>query len=178
MDITGSDRFFLEKDRIPVFIGKDGEQKKQFEKKFNCEITVDSNSGEVIVNGEDSVAKFILSNIVHAINFGHSPQNAMLLEDESYVLDFIDVKNMVRDHNRLRVVMGRIIGKEGSTRKLIEEITKCGVSVKDNIVSVIGPYENTVLVHEALEMLINGSSHKSFYGFLERNRTKMDTGLL
>jgi ribosomal RNA assembly protein len=102
----------------------------------------------------------------------------MKLEHEHMVLDTIDVKNLVRNQGRLKTVMGRIIGKDGSTRRVIEEVTECSVSIYDHFVSVIGPYENTLLVHEALEMLINGSSHKSFYGFLERNREKMDTGLL
>lgn len=172
------EKFYLEKDRIPVFIGKEGAQKKEFEEKFECTIDIDSKTGEVLVDGENALAKFILSNIVHAINYGHSPRAAMQLEDENFVLDVIDIKQMIKDHVRLKIVLGRVIGKEGSTRKLIEEITKCSVSVKDHYVSMIGPYENTMLVHEALEMLISGASHKSFYAFLERNRVKMDTGLL
>ncbi len=172
------ERFYLELDRIAVFVGKEGSVKKEFEEKFNCSIDVNSKNGEVTVEGEDALNKFILSNIVHAINYGHSPQAALQLEDENFVLDVIDMKQMVKDHSRLKIVIGRVIGKDGGTRKLISDITKCSVSVKDHFVSVIGPYENTMLVHEALEMLINGASHKSFYAFLERNRVKMDTGLI
>ena len=102
----------------------------------------------------------------------------MKLEDENYVLDTIDIKTYVRDHNRLKVVMGRVIGKDGGTRKLISEITRCSVAIKDHYVSVIGLYENIQIVHEALEMLINGASHKSFYSYLERNKTNFDSGLL
>ena len=170
---------YLEKDRIPVFIGKAGSQKRIFEKKFDCSIDVNSKTGEVIFDcGENSVFAFILVNIVHAINYGHSPEKAMLLENESFVIDTIDVKTQVRDPVRLKVTMGRIIGKDGSTRKVIEEITKCSVSVRDHFVSVIGPYDNTILVHEALDMLIKGASHKSLYGYLERNKTSLDSGLL
>jgi ribosomal RNA assembly protein len=139
---------------------------------------VDSKSGEVVVDTEDSLTQFILANVIAAVNMGHSPDSAMRLEDETFVLDTIDVKSYVKDHTRLKVVMGRIIGKEGSTRKLIEEITKCSVSVKDHYVSVIGPYENTILVHEALDMLIKGASHKSLYSYLERNKVNINTGLL
>lgn len=173
------ERLFLEKDRIPVFIGTDGSTKKELEDKFESKIDIDSDSGEVIVESEDAVSVFVLSNIVNAVNLGHNPDNAMKLEDENYVLDVIDVKSLVRnDHTRVKTVMGRIIGKNGATRRAIEEITRCSVSVRDTNVSVIGPYENILLVHEALEMLINGVSHKSFYSFLERNRERMDTGLL
>jgi len=178
MDMEATDRYFLELDRIPVFIGKQGAQKRAFEEKFNCKLDVNSNTGEVLLTGGETVDNFVLSTIVHAINHGHSPTHALELTNPNFVFDVIDVKNKVRDHKRLKVMVGRIIGKEGSTRKLIEEITKCSVAVKDSFVSVIGPYENIILVHEALDMLISGASHKSFYGFLERNRVKMDTGLL
>lgn len=164
------EKFYLEKDRIPVFIGKQGVQKKEFEKKFKCSIEIDSKTGEVLVDGENALSNFILSNMVAAINYGHSPKSAMDLEDEHNVLDVIDIKTQVRDSHRLKSVIGRIIGKNGSTREVIEEITKCHVAVKDHFVSVIGSYENVQLVHEALEMLIQGSSHKSFYSYLERNK--------
>ena len=169
---------FLDINRIPVFIGKAGSQKKIFEKKFNCKINVNSKTGEVIIQTDNSINRFILSNIIHAINLGHSPQSAIKLEDENYVIDVIDVKTIIKNHHRLKSVMGRIIGKEGSTRRVIEEITKCSISVKDSFVSIIGPYENTILVHEALDMLIKGASHKSFYAYLERNKSDEALGLL
>lgn len=172
------ERCFLEKDRIPVFIGTAGGRKREFEKKFNCKIDVNSETGEVVINCDDALSNFVLSNIIFAINFGHSPQSAMKLEDETFVLDTIDVKNFIKDSKRLKVVMGRIIGKEGSTRKLIEEITKCNVSVKDHYVAVVGPFENTILVHEAVEMLIKGASHKTLYSYLERNKVKVSDGML
>lgn len=164
------EKVYLEKDRIQVFIGKEGTTKSLFEKQFNCEIEVNSDTGEVLMSAEDSYPLFIMSNIVAAINYGHNPQNALLLEDEHMVLDIIDVKNLVRNQSRLKSVMGRVIGSEGSTRKAIEEITKCNVSVRDHFVSVIGPFENVHLVHDALDMLIKGASHKTFYSYLERNK--------
>lgn len=172
------EKFYLDIQRIPVFIGKNGETKKDFEKKFNCKINVDSKNGDVIVDADDAVSSFILSNIIHAINYGHSPEHALALEDENIVLDVIDVKTIIKNHDRLKSVMGRIIGKEGSTRRAIEEVTKCSISVKDNFVSIIGPFENTILVHEALDMLIKGSSHKSFYSYLERNKIGSESGLM
>ena len=114
------EKFFLEKDRIPVFIGVAGSKKRELEKKFNAKINVNSANGEVNIICEDSVSIFILSNIIAAINYGHSPEHAVKLEDENYVLDVIDLKHMVKDHERLKSVAGRIIGKDGSTRRAIE----------------------------------------------------------
>lgn len=172
------EKYFLEKERIGPFIGQNGEFRKKLEEKFNLKIDINSENGEVVASGADSVNLFILSNIVSAVNLGHNPEKALKLEDENYVFDIIDVKTMLKDHSKAKSVMGRIIGKEGSTRKVLEDLSNCAVSVQDHFVSVIGPYENIEIVHEALKMLISGASHKTFYSFLERNRTQMDTGLL
>ena len=170
--------FHLDKDRIPVFIGKEGSKKRKFEKKFDCQIEINSETGDITINNAESLNLFILNNIINAINLGQNPDNAIKLEDETYVHDTIDVKNYEKEQSRLKTIMGRIIGKDGSTRRIIEEITKCNLAVKDHYVSVIGPYENTILVHEALDMLIKGASHKTLYSYLERNKHKVDTGLL
>ncbi len=162
--------FYLEPTRIPVFIGKEGSVKEKLEKEFESKIEVDSKTGEVEVISENAINSFVLGHIIEAINLGHNPENTFYLKDEHYVFDIIDVKPLVRDSKRLTSVMGRIIGKEGSTRKAIEEITKCDLAISDSIVSVIGPFENVQLVHEALDMLIKGASHKSIYSYLERNK--------
>ncbi|MCH8519669.1 MAG: KH domain-containing protein [Nanoarchaeota archaeon] len=164
------EQVFVSLSRLPVVIGQEGSTRKLIESKFEVSLNIDSKSGEIIINGEDSSKRYVTSLVLQAINYGFSPENALLLEDEFIVLDVIDVKKSVRDSHRLKVVMGRVIGQEGKTRKLIEEITMCKVTIKDNFVAVIGKFENVQLVHEALSMLIKGASHKSFYGYLERNK--------
>ena len=164
------EQVFIDLNRLPVIIGQEGSTKEKLEQQFEVSINIDSKSGEVVITGEDSAKRYVLSLVLQAINYGFSPEHAMILEDEYNVLDVIDVKQQVRDQHRLKVVMGRVIGQEGRTRKLIEEITNCHVTVKDHYVGVIGKFENVQLVHEALQMLIKGASHKSFYGYLERNK--------
>ena len=174
------DKFFLEKSRINVFIGKGGSMKEKIEKALNTKLKVSSDSGEVISESSDSLNNFILSNIITAINFDTNPESALKLLDDNYVIDVIDMKNLVKNKNKENVkkAVGRVIGHNGVTRKIIEEMCRCFVSVKDNYVCVIGPYENTILVEKAIKMLSKGLSHKGFYKYLERNRENMDLGTL
>ncbi|MFP4402291.1 MAG: KH domain-containing protein [Candidatus Nanoarchaeia archaeon] len=164
------ERVFIDLNRLPVIIGQNGSVKEKLQDQFEVTMEIDSKSGEIIISGDDSAKRYVLSLVLQAINYGFSPEHAIILEDEYNVLDVIDVKGQVRDQHRLKVVMGRIIGQDGRTRQLIEEITNCHVTVKDNFVGVIGKFENVQLVHEALQMLIKGASHKSFYSYLERNK--------
>ena len=165
------DQLYIDVSRIPVLIGKEGKTKQHIEHEFGVSLHINSKTGEVIVSGEDSSKRYIVSLVIQGMGYGFSPEHAMLLDDENNVLDVIDVKRELKNHDRVKVVMGRIIGHEGQTRRLIEEITGCNVTIKDSMVGIIGRFENVQLVHEAVEMLIKGASHKSFYGYLERNKT-------
>ena len=165
------DMVYIEYSRIPVLIGKEGATKLSIEEEFEVNLEINSSNGEVLISGVDASKRYVASLVIQAIHYGFSPQSALLLNDEHNVLDVIDVKLQVRQHSRLKIVMGRIIGNNGQTRKLIEEITNCKISILESRVGIIGSFENVQLVHEALEMLINGASHKSFYSYLERNKT-------
>lgn len=165
------EQVFIDVSRIPVLIGKEGSTKQKIEDTFEVSLKINSQSGEVIIDGEDASKRYVSNLVIQAIGYGFSPECAFLLDDEHNVLDIIDVKREISNHSRLKVVMGRIIGHEGQTRRLIEEITGCKVTIKDQFVGIIGRFENAQLVHEAVEMLIKGASHKSFYGYLERNKT-------
>lgn len=172
------EKFLVDKERIPVFIGENGEVKKKIEEVFSCNVDINSDTGEILVENLEPSRAFVLSNVIDAINKGHTPSKALQLDDEFYVMDVIDVKQYVRNDHRLKVVMGRVIGRDGSTRKAVEEITKCDVAIGDREISIIGPYENIILVHEAFEKLIKGASHSSFYSYLERNKVEPTHDLL
>ncbi|NHJ32697.1 MAG: RNA-processing protein, partial [Asgard group archaeon] len=69
--------------------------------------------------------------------------------------------------NKLLRFRGRIIGKEGRTRKIIEETTGTRISVFGNTVGIIGPYERLKVARDAIHMLLEGSKHGTVYAFLE-----------
>ncbi len=63
---------------------------------------------------------------------------------------------------------------------MIEELTKCYVSVYGRTVAIIGEVTEAKLAKEAITMLASGSRHRSVYNMLQRARTKrkMDRVLL
>ena len=65
---------------------------------------------------------------------------------------------------------GRIIGKDGKTREIIMEMAEVDMAVYGKTVSFIGEMENIMIAKEAVEMILNGSRHKSVYGFLEHKK--------
>jgi len=79
-------------------------------------------------------------------------------------------KRLSSDISRIK---GRIIGREGKTRRIIEEMTGTRVSVYGHTVSMIGGIEQVDIAREAIKMLIKGNQHKTVYRFLQRKRHEL-----
>lgn len=164
------------RDRIGALIGPDGRAKTSIEKKLSVELRIDSQSGDVEIvlmpKAQDPTLLFRAKEVIMAIGRGFSPENAFrLLEDDESVLEVIDLRETVgKSQSEMKRLKGRIIGKEGKTRSLIEELTDASVSVYGHTVSIIGSVEQTEAAKEAIQMLIRGSLHQTVYRFLHRKR--------
>ena len=173
----------IPQDRVGVLIGPEGKVKNHIEKTFNVNLVVDSESGnvETILNSDqpDVSVIFTVANIVKAIGRGFSPNRAMMLNNEDFDLAIIDLEEVVgSSHNAQERVKGRIIGKEGRSRALIEELTETNISVYGSTVAIIGNIEALPTAREAVMMLIRGSFHKTVYNYLfaYRRQLKKDRG--
>ena len=175
-----SQRTYLKipRDRIGVLIGPKGKAKKRIENFFKVILEIDSESGavEIILTPEaqDITVIFIVKNIVQAIGRGFSPVRAEILSREDYDLNILDLRDYVGDsRNALSRVKGRIIGKDGKSRSILEELTETRVSVYGYSVGIIGHVESLDVAREAILMLVKGSFHKTVWNYLYAYRRKM-----
>lgn len=169
-------------DRVAAVIGKGGESKKQLEESCHVSLEVDGESGEVTVRSSspEEGDPFKAMAVVEAIGRGFSPQRALRLLEPETVLEVMDLRDFGKSDNSLERIRGRIIGLKGKSRRVIEELTKCQVSVYGRTVAIIGEVSEAKLAKEAISMLASGSRHRSVYNMLQRARTKrkMDRMLL
>lgn len=156
----------IPKSRIAVLIGKKGEVKKEIEEETKTKIKVDSQEGEVTVEGEDALYLLIVREIITAIGRGFNPGVAMLLLKQDYAIDVIVIPEDKKNH--LKRIKGRVIGSEGKARKTIETLTDCYISVFGKTVSIIGPMDYVAYARRAVEMILNGSPHSKVYTMLEK----------
>ncbi|MEM2121329.1 MAG: KH domain-containing protein [Candidatus Woesearchaeota archaeon] len=166
------DRYFNEirvpKERIAVVIGKKGEIKERIEKELNCKVKIDSETGVVTINSKDPIMLYKASEIIKAIARGFSPENAFLLLKTDYVLEVISLKEYIRSSNRIKIVLGRIIGSNGKSKRTIEELTNTIISVYGKTVSIIGETLSVSNARRAITMLINGAQHTRVFSFLSK----------
>ena len=169
----------IPKDRIGVLIGPKGSVKDIIEKRLKVQLNVDSKTGDVEISlnedADDPSLIFRAKEVVLAIGRGFSPENAFrLLEDEDQMLEIIDLREIFgRSQSDIRRVKGRIIGKDGKTRRIIEEMSGAVLSVYGHTVSIIGDLDGVEIARAAVRLLIKGSSHRTVYRFLYRKREEL-----
>ena len=167
------------KERIGALIGPDGRVKTSIEKRLSVGLQINSQSGDVKITltptAQDPTVLFRAKEVVIAVGRGFSPEHAFrLLEDDEAVLGVIDLRETVgRSQSEMKRLKGRIIGKEGKTRRIIEELTETNVSVYGHTISVIGTMDQAEVAKEAIRMLIRGSLHGTVYRFLHRKRREL-----
>ena len=159
----------IPKERVAVLIGKDGSVKKDIEQQTKTKIDVDSKEGDCIVTGKDALLLYSAREIVKAIGRGFNPEIALLLLKQDYAFELISIDDYVGENHVVRV-KGRIIGKDGKSRRMIENLTETYICVYGKTVGIIGTHENLLAAKKALESLITGSPHSSVYKFLEKRR--------
>ncbi len=163
-------------DRIGVLIGHNGIVKEELERASASRIKVDSEDGEVCIEGmegEDPTKTLRVVDAIRAIGRGFSPEKALaLLEDDSLLFDVISLAHLTP--KALKRMKGRIIGQKGKTRRVIETLTGVKISVYGKTVSLIGYPEQIKVAREAIEMLLKGTPHSTVYSFLERKRRALE----
>jgi len=170
-------------DRVAALIGKKGENKKHLEATCHVSLEIDGESGAVLVksNSVEEGDPFKATSVVEAVGRGFSPQRALRLLEPEIALEVMDLRDYAgKSENSLERIRGRIIGLNGKSRKVIEDLTKCSVSVYGRTVAIIGEATEIKLAGDAIHMLASGSRHRSVYNMLQRARTKkkMDRMLL
>ena len=162
-------------ERVGAVIGKEGGTKRFLEKEMGVTLRVDSREGLVTVRSEKALNTdpFSATRVIEAIGRGFSPQRARRLLDEGTALEVIDLRDYAgRSVNSLERIRGRVIGLKGKSRRVIEELTGCHLSVYGRTVAIIGKASEVQLAAEAVRSLATGSQHKTVYNSLQKARTK------
>lgn len=155
-------------ERKSVVIGSKGTVKRKIEKRTETVVDI----GDVVkISGEDPLMVLKAKDIVLAIARGFSPANAYKLLEEEKELHVISLDGeTVKKRQRL---VGRVIGRDGATKKRIEQDTGAAISIQGKTLSIIGTFEELGPAEEAVAELLSGKTHSYAYKKMNIKKSKM-----
>lgn len=177
--MSGSDMFVrIPKERVGIVIGPEGKVKQHIESRLNVKLHIDSEGNVTVTLSETATDPSLLlraKDIVTAIGRGFPPETAFrLIRNEDDIFDIVDLRVIFgRSESDIKRIKGRIIGADGKTRKLIEELTEADVVVYGHTVGIIGSFEQADSARNAVQMIIDGCQHHTVYKYLQRKRTEL-----
>lgn len=164
-------------ERVGVLIGPEGEIKKKIEKITKIKLFINSELGEITFNEEelsDPFKIFIIENIIRAIGRGFSPENAFLLLNEDMDLFIFDIHDYVgKRPTHVQRLKSRVIGSEGKTKRVLEELTESKISIYGHTIAIIGSIFNIDITKKAVDKLLMGSKHATVYRYVEGTMKKL-----
>ncbi|MDP6156358.1 MAG: KH domain-containing protein [Candidatus Thermoplasmatota archaeon] len=166
-------------ERIPILVGTNGEVKREIEIKTGIRVLIDSEEGTVDLDetfAKDPLFALKVRDVVKAIARGFSPEKAMDIIELDLYFALVDIREYTgKKPKRIREMKGRMIGKEGKTKRIIEQLGDCKLSIYGHTVAIIGDYVGIDISRTAVDMVLSGSKHASVYGYLERKRREART---
>ncbi len=149
--------------------------KKKLEKILNVKIT--NRGKEVSIKGKPT-DEYIAEKVIDALNFGFPFSVAILIKEEDFILEIINIKDYTKRKD-LERIRARIIGTKGKTLKTLNQLTKCYFELKDNYIGIIGHPEHIENAQEAVISIIKGAKQSNVYSHLEKHQVKepIDLGL-
>ena len=162
----------IPEERKAVLIGKKGEIKKRIESETHTEIAVDD---AVQISGEPlNVMK--AKKIVTAIARGFNPDVAFLLLSDEYTLHIISLSGESKATRKR--LLGRVIGRKGQAKRIIEDYTDTHIAVYGKTVAIIGKFDDVQVAARAVDELLAGRSHGYVFKRLARAKAEKEMEIL
>lgn len=159
------------KQRVAVVIGTKGETKRMLSQRTKTKIEITS-EGEITVKANDSFDAWLARNVLKAIGRGFSPEHALLLLQDEYGFELIELKDWANSEKAMIRLKGRVIGEGGKSREVIEELTGSYISVFGKTIGIIAKHLRMPVVKSAIEALLSGARHATVYSMLEKERVQ------
>ncbi len=143
----------------------------ELESRLRCKIRIEDEN-EVVIEGEP-YDEYIARGVITAFGRGFDIDNALKLLSDNYFFKSINLKEIFKNKDRIIMMEGRVIGKEGKSKKYIESVSGAQISIFGGTISLIGTNEEIAIAESAINVLIEGGTHKKAYRVMEAMRKKM-----
>jgi ribosomal RNA assembly protein len=163
----------IPEERVAILIGKKGSIRREIEKRTSTKIIINSEENDVVVCSEDNLNVLTACSIIRAIGRGFNPKVALMLVNEDYGFEIIDITEFSgKSKKKLIRLKSRIIGSDGKAWKNIEKFTNTRISVYGKTVCLIGKIDNLLIARKSIEDLLKGAPHGRIYKWIIDKKKK------
>ncbi|MBM3230289.1 hypothetical protein FJZ22_01375 [Candidatus Pacearchaeota archaeon] len=138
--------------------------------KLKLHVTIEIKGKQVSYEG-DAVHEYTAELVLQAMAFGFSAKQALQLIEPDTTFKVIAMKHFTRRKD-MEDVRSRVIGKEGKTKRTIENITDCDIIINNNDIGILGSSVQVEAAIVGLGNLIRGTKEANTYAYLERHNTE------
>jgi ribosomal RNA assembly protein len=139
-----------------------------------CGIEV-HDGNEVVISGE-AYEEYNAKNVLQAFGRGFDIHKAYKLLLDDYFFESIDLKAMFKNDDRIRRIKSRIIGSGGRAKSYMQAVSGADITVYGDTVSMIGTIDELRILRSALNVLLDGGTHKKAYAIMEKVKKRIMTG--
>ncbi|MEM3661656.1 MAG: hypothetical protein QXG73_02410, partial [Candidatus Micrarchaeaceae archaeon] len=108
----------------------------ELEKMLECSIEI-KDDNLVTVSGNE-YNEFNAKNVMMAFGRGFDVKSACRLLHDDIFLKVVNLKELFKNEDRIKVVKGRVIGKGGKSKAYIESVSGTEISIYGSTISIIG----------------------------------------
>ncbi len=138
--------------------------------RLGCKIEI-SNENEISIDGE-AYDEYNARNVLSAFGRGFDEKTSLKLLEDDFFFTSINLKEEFKIPKSIHRMKARLIGLDGKTKTYIESVSGVSISIYGNTISFIGSVEDIKIANSAIEILLEGGTHKKAYAVMERLRRK------
>jgi len=122
---------------------------------------------DIEITDDDPIAVTKVKLVFQAFVRGFDFDTSLNLLDEEFTLEVVDISAYAKSRNRLMTLKGRVIGREGKAKNIIEKKTETKIAIYGKTVSIVGRFQDVAKARDAIELILSGKKHGTAFRFLE-----------
>lgn len=143
-------------------------------KRLGCSMEIrDGNS--LVIEG-DALNEYNARVVMQAFARGFDFDTACKLLGDDRFFESIDMKQIFKNEDQIKRIKARVIGTDGKTKGYVQSVSGVDMAIYGNTVSMIGTVDELRIAKAAIDVLLEGGTHKKAYAIMEKAKRRLREG--
>ncbi len=144
------------------------------QKRLGCRLKI-KDENELVIDG-DAFSEYNARIVMQAFARGFEFETACKLLSDDRFFESIDMKQIFKNEEQIKRIKARIIGSEGKAKSYVQSVSGADLAIYGDTVSLIGTVDEIRIAKAALEVLLEGGTHKKAYAIMEKAKRRLREG--